>query len=46
MIETRKDQVQTPSPESDPIAAPRPPRRRRVSVVIPDEPLVMIETRK
>ena len=46
MIETRRDQVQASSPESDPIATPRPPRRRRVSVVIPDEPLVMIETRK
>ncbi|MEF8712778.1 MAG: Rne/Rng family ribonuclease [Accumulibacter sp.] len=46
MIETRRDQVQASWPESDPIAAPIVPRRRRVSVVIPDEPLVMIETRK
>ncbi|HRF12424.1 MAG TPA: Rne/Rng family ribonuclease, partial [Candidatus Accumulibacter phosphatis] len=46
MVETSKNQVQGSPQQSSPITASRPPRRRRASVVVPDEPLVMIETRK
>ena len=46
MVETSKNQVQGSPQQSSPITASRPPRRRRATVVVPDEPLVMIETRK
>ncbi len=46
MVETSRNQDQGSPQQSSPIAASRPLRRKRASVVVPDEPLVMIETRK
>jgi ribonuclease E len=46
MVETSRDKVQPlPQESGDSQTAPA-PRRRRVAVAIPDEPLVMVETRK
>jgi hypothetical protein len=46
MVETDRDKVQ-PLPLAADNSKPAPaPRRRRAPVAIPDEPLVMVETRK
>jgi len=47
MIETSTDKVQ--SRQTDDVTETAPastPRRKRASVVVPDEPLVMVETQK
>ena len=46
IVETSQEKAQPlPSEPGDDAAAPK-PRRRRAPVVIPDEPMVMVETRK
>ncbi|SDH53544.1 Rne/Rng family ribonuclease [Propionivibrio dicarboxylicus] len=45
MVETKSDMLQSWQPEATKEAAPRPRRRRAVVQAIPDEPLVMVETR-
>jgi ribonuclease E len=46
MVETSRDKVQALPPESDGSTPERAQRRRRAAVVVADEPLVMVETRK
>jgi ribonuclease E len=46
MVETRRDKVPALPPESGDSIPERAQRRRRAVVVVADEPLVMVETRK
>ena len=46
MVETSRDKLAPPPVVAGEEAAPSRPRRRRAPVVIPDEPLVMVETHK
>jgi ribonuclease E len=46
MVETRRDIAAMPTQASSEEPAATPPRRRRTVVEIPDEPLVLVETRR
>jgi len=46
MVETRQDIAAMPTQASSEEPAATPPRRRRTVVEIPDEPLVLVETRR